>query len=202
MIIRFLIKEWLIYSLVINYFLIGSFIVKFPIFGFHYWLPVAHVEASTIGSIILAGVLLKLGSVGLLYVVIYINFIVKFHWLGLGVVNININDFKIKGFKNNNCLFFCCSYNYSFLYYNNWFNIGKKGAIYIIFYHGFISPLIFWVVGILAWWKTRSLIVIKLISFSYVFLLCIIFFIYFKYRFSSFYRIYKRNFNIEIFSFK
>jgi len=30
------------------------------------------------------------------------------------------------------------------------FNIGKKGAIYIIFYHGFISPLIFWVVGILA----------------------------------------------------
>jgi NADH:ubiquinone oxidoreductase subunit 4 (subunit M) len=28
--------------------------------------------------------------------------------------------------------------------------IGKKGAIYIIFYHGFISPLIFWVVGILA----------------------------------------------------
>jgi len=31
------------------------------------------------------------------------------------------------------------------------FSIGKKGAIYIIFYHGFISPLIFWVVGILAW---------------------------------------------------
>jgi len=62
-----------------NYFLIGSFIVKFPIFGFHYWLPVAHVEASTIGSIILAGVLLKLGSVGLLYIVIYLNFMIKFH---------------------------------------------------------------------------------------------------------------------------
>jgi NADH-quinone oxidoreductase subunit M len=30
------------------------------------------------------------------------------------------------------------------------YNIGKKGAIYIIFYHGFISPLMFWVVGILA----------------------------------------------------
>jgi NADH-quinone oxidoreductase subunit M len=28
--------------------------------------------------------------------------------------------------------------------------VGKKGAIYIIFYHGFISPLMFWVVGILA----------------------------------------------------
>ena len=51
--------------------------------------------------------------------------------------------------------------------------VGKKGAIYIIFYHGFISPLMFWVVGILAWWKTRSLMVIKIISFSYVFLLCL-----------------------------
>jgi NADH:ubiquinone oxidoreductase subunit 4 (subunit M) len=29
--------------------------------------------------------------------------------------------------------------------------VRKKGAIYIIFYHGFISPLLFWVVGILAW---------------------------------------------------
>jgi NADH-quinone oxidoreductase subunit M len=28
--------------------------------------------------------------------------------------------------------------------------IGKKGAIFIIFYHGFISPLLFWVVGMLA----------------------------------------------------
>jgi hypothetical protein len=32
----FLIKEWLNYSVLINYFFVGSFIVKFPIFGFHY----------------------------------------------------------------------------------------------------------------------------------------------------------------------
>lgn len=67
------------YSLIIGYFLVGSFIVKFPIFGFHYWLPVAHVEASTVGSMILAGLLLKSGSLGLVYIVIYIGFIVKFH---------------------------------------------------------------------------------------------------------------------------
>jgi NADH:ubiquinone oxidoreductase subunit 4 (subunit M) len=65
--------------LIFNYLLVGSFLVKFPIFGFHYWLPVAHVEASTVGSILLAGILLKLGSLGLLYVISYINFIVKFH---------------------------------------------------------------------------------------------------------------------------
>jgi NADH:ubiquinone oxidoreductase subunit 4 (subunit M) len=40
---------------------------------------VAHVEASTVGSMLLAGVLLKLGSVGLLYVIIFICFIIKFH---------------------------------------------------------------------------------------------------------------------------
>lgn len=33
---RFLVKNWLSYSLILNYFLVGSFIVKFPVFGFHY----------------------------------------------------------------------------------------------------------------------------------------------------------------------
>jgi len=33
---RFLIKEWLLGRRLVNYFLVGSFIVKFPIFGFHY----------------------------------------------------------------------------------------------------------------------------------------------------------------------
>ena len=35
-------------------------------FPFHTWLPLAHVEAPTAGSILLAGVLLKVGSYGLL----------------------------------------------------------------------------------------------------------------------------------------
>jgi NADH:ubiquinone oxidoreductase subunit 4 (subunit M) len=42
-------------------------------------LPVAHVEASTIGSMILAGLLLKAGRIGLLYVIRYLGFIVKLH---------------------------------------------------------------------------------------------------------------------------
>jgi len=45
--------------------LIGLFI-KIPIFPFHTWLPDAHVEASTPVSVLLAGVLLKLGTYGLL----------------------------------------------------------------------------------------------------------------------------------------
>ncbi|MBN1992591.1 MAG: NADH-quinone oxidoreductase subunit M [Anaerolineae bacterium] len=41
-----------------------AFAVKVPLFPFHTWLPAAHVEAPTAGSIILAGVLLKMGAYG------------------------------------------------------------------------------------------------------------------------------------------
>ncbi|MEK6710541.1 MAG: NADH-quinone oxidoreductase subunit M [Nitrospinota bacterium] len=41
-----------------------SFAIKVPIFPFHTWLPDAHVEAPTAGSVILAGVLLKMGTYG------------------------------------------------------------------------------------------------------------------------------------------
>jgi NADH-quinone oxidoreductase subunit M len=43
-----------------------SFLSKIPIFPLHIWLPEAHVEAPTVGSVVLAGILLKLGVYGLI----------------------------------------------------------------------------------------------------------------------------------------
>ena len=48
--------------------MVFTFLVKMPMFMVHLWLPRAHVEAPVSGSIILAGVKLKLGGYGLLYV--------------------------------------------------------------------------------------------------------------------------------------
>lgn len=42
------------------------FLVKLPCYGLHFWLPLAHVEAPTAGSMILAGILLKLRVIGML----------------------------------------------------------------------------------------------------------------------------------------
>jgi NADH-ubiquinone oxidoreductase chain 4 len=48
-----------------RFILLLPFLVKVPIFFFHLWLPKAHVEAPAYGSIVLAGVLLKIGGYGI-----------------------------------------------------------------------------------------------------------------------------------------
>nr|YP_011010168.1 NADH dehydrogenase subunit 4 [Hermatobates djiboutensis]WPW46692.1 NADH dehydrogenase subunit 4 [Hermatobates djiboutensis] len=53
--------------------LILAFLIKMPMFFFHFWLPKAHVEAPISGSMILAGVLLKLGGYGLIRIMFLIS---------------------------------------------------------------------------------------------------------------------------------
>jgi len=68
---------------------ISAFLVKLPIFSFHLWLPKAHVEAPIAGSIILAGVLLKLGGYGLIRVLVIFQAVNKrfcWLWVRLGLI--------------------------------------------------------------------------------------------------------------------
>nr|QLD97254.1 NADH dehydrogenase subunit 4 [Rhipicephalus appendiculatus] len=59
-------SEWMLNQMGLVFFLmILGFLVKIPMFMLHLWLPKAHVEAPIAGSMILAGVLLKLGFYGL-----------------------------------------------------------------------------------------------------------------------------------------
>nr|QIT06564.1 NADH dehydrogenase subunit 4 [Tomocerus qinae] len=82
-----------------------AFLVKMPLFMFHLWLPKAHVEAPVSGSMILAGVLLKLGGFGLYRIMSVVSiylFNISSYMVGLclmsmiyvGLMCCRLNDLK------------------------------------------------------------------------------------------------------------
>nr|UFZ13354.1 NADH dehydrogenase subunit 4 [Archichauliodes neoguttiferus] len=69
--------------------MIFAFLVKMPMFMVHLWLPKAHVEAPVAGSMILAGILLKLGGYGLLRVMVMMSSIslkMNFIWVVISLM--------------------------------------------------------------------------------------------------------------------
>nr|WEF49634.1 NADH dehydrogenase subunit 4 [Polypedilum sp.] len=82
-------KEFSLDIFLFYFFLVFAFLVKMPMFMVHLWLPKAHVEAPVSGSMILAGILLKLGGYGLIRVfsvVLNLSMKLNIFWMVLSLV--------------------------------------------------------------------------------------------------------------------
>lgn len=137
------------------FFFVG-FAIKVPVFPFHTWLPWAHVQAPTAVSVILAGVLLKMGAYGFLRV----NFSIlpdaskafSYAMVILGIINVLYGAFCAMAQKDLKKLVA-----YSSVSHMGYVMIGMavfteaamQGAVMQMFNHGLSAAMMFMLVGVL-----------------------------------------------------
>src|SRR5688500_12087860 len=137
-------------------FMFIAFAVKVPMVPFHTWLPDAHVEAPTPISVILAGILLKMGIYGML----------RFNWAILpsatgafatmvaifGVINIVYAAMVCLAQRDLKKLIAYSSVShmgFSLIGMAAMTEAGMSGAVLNLFTHGLISPMLFLIVGVI-----------------------------------------------------
>ena len=135
--------------------LFAGFAIKIPMFPFHTWLPDAHVEAPTPISVILAGVLLKMGTYGILRVSypIFPDITRQLMWyIALfGMINIVYGALVAlaqKDFKKLIAYSSISHMGYVLLGMASLTTIGINGAIFQMFNHGTITAMLFLIVGV------------------------------------------------------
>jgi len=133
-----------------------SFASKIPMFPFHIWLPEAHVEAPTVGSVLLAGILLKLGVYGFLRFSITIFaeaslYFAPAMWLlsVIGVLYASLTALRQTDLKRIIAYSSIAHMNLVVLGIFSFNGVGIEGAIVQSLSHGFVSGGLFLLIGIL-----------------------------------------------------
>ncbi|MCX6639525.1 MAG: NADH-quinone oxidoreductase subunit M [bacterium] len=133
-----------------------GFAIKVPVFPFHTWLPDAHVEAPTAISVILAGILLKMGTYGMLRIMYPILPDATMHWAWflalMGTINIVYGAFCAMAQKDLKKLVAYSSIShmgYVMLGMSAMTAAGINGAVFQMFNHGCVTAMLFLLVGVI-----------------------------------------------------
>jgi proton-translocating NADH-quinone oxidoreductase chain M len=144
------------HQIILGIALFIAFAIKVPIFPFHIWLPEAHVEAPTAGSVLLAGIMSKMGTYGMLRyllplaeygvemmrAVVCMICIIGVFYTGLTTLR-QIDMKKIIAYSSVGHMCFVIIG----MFMSNLEAL--EGAIYLMITHGIISPALFLCIGII-----------------------------------------------------
>lgn len=168
-------------------FIFIIFLVKIPVYGVHLWLPKAHVESPILGSMVLAGIILKLGFYGLFRhwglikskintIIFRLIFIICL----LGGIMITINCIIQTDLKIIIAYSSIVHIRISLLGIIRINRLGIEGCLLRLISHGFISPILFFIITICYNnFNSRRVLILK----SYLILNPIIFYLWFIFMF-------------------
>jgi proton-translocating NADH-quinone oxidoreductase chain M len=169
------------------FFLFIGFSVKIPILPFHIWLPEAHVEAPTAGSVILAGILLKLGSYAVLRLLLgnFFYNLYEFLFIFLTIAIIGLTYSSMAAFAQidiKKIIAYSSIAHMNFMLIGIFSNllVGLSGSFMMMISHAITSSALFFSIGILYdRYKTRIIfyyggLVNFMPLFSIFFFICIL----------------------------